>query len=197
MSKKVIILITLLILVLGIYIQALTQKSNQIPALLVPFSPTPIVQAESSLSFTPDAIYARTGQNNEAGIQINSQGKYPTSVQIELAYDPEILTQVTLSPGTLFPNANILLNNNDEALGRISYALSIGTNEKSIDYSGTVATIKFKVKENIVQNQTSIYFLPKTTIISQNGNIPLKIAYGLKIFINQSPPVASTSPAIR
>ncbi len=186
MSKKIIILLLLLICAVLIYILKNSQQkpniiSNPIP---LPLSPTPALPEESSLSFIPDTIYALTGQKNEVDIQINSQGKYATGAQLELAYDPAILTDITLTPGTLFPNPNILLNNNDEKSGRISYALSLSSNDKPRNFSGTTAIIKFKVRENIIQNQTTIYFLPKTTIISQNDNIPLITADGLKIFIN-------------
>lgn len=198
MSKKLILLLLLPAFTIVIYIIKIPQKPNTIssPIPFISFSPTPAIPAESSLSIVPDTLYVPTGQIGEASIQLNSQSKYPLGAQLELAYDPTILTEITLTPGTLFPKPAVLLNNNDEATGRISYALSIDKNEKPQNFSGTTAIIKFKVKKNIIQNQTAIYFLPKTTIISQDGNIPLKIAYGLKIIINPST-TATASPILR
>jgi hypothetical protein len=183
MSKKFIILLLILIFVSGIYIKTEIREQNKIIPQAPISTPTPTLQPESSLSFAPDTIYSIVGQSHEVNIQLNSQGKYPTSAQLELAYDPTILTEITLTPGALFPNPKILLNNIDEATGRISFALSLSPNEKPRQMSAVAAKMKFKIRENTLQNQTAIYFLPKTSIISQDGNIPLKITYGLKIFI--------------
>lgn len=198
MSKKLILLLLLLTFAIVIYLVRIPQKPTIIssPAPLISLSPTPTLPAESSLSFIPDTIYTPAGQNDETRIQLNSQTKYPLDAQLELAYDPAILTEITLTPETLFPKSTVLLNNNDEATGRISYAISLDKNEKPQNFYGTAAILKFKIKENIIQNQTTIYFLPKTAIIAKDGNIPLKIAYGLKIIINPST-AASTSPALR
>jgi len=199
MSKKLILLLLLLTLALIIYIVKIPPKPATIssPIPLISLSPTPTLPAESSLSFIPDTIYTPAGQNGKASIQLNSQSTYPTGAQLELAYDPAILTEITLTPGTLFPKSTVLLNNNDEATGRISYALSLDKNEKPQNFSGTTAIVKFKVRKNIIQNQTAIYFLPKTAIIAKDGNIPLKIAYGLKIITNPSSTTASASPILR
>ncbi len=197
MSKLLIILLLLLLAILTIYI-----KSNSIIPInkILPtptFTPSPTLSAQSTLAFSPEIIYSNRGQAKEAGIQINSQGLYPTILQLELAYDPAILTNVSLSPGPNFPNPNILLNNNDEKTGRISYAFSLIPQEKPLNFTGTAATLKFTVSNTALQKETSLYFLPKTAIISEGVNIPLKIAYGIKIIINQSTPVASTSSTLR
>ncbi len=198
MSKKLILLLLLLTLAIAIYLVRIPQKPTIIssPIPLISFSPTPTLPAESSLSFIPDTIYTPAGQKGEARIQLNSQTEYPLGAQLELAYDPAILTEITLTPGALFPKSTVLLNNNDEATGRISYAISLDKNEKPQNFSGTTTILKFKIKKNIIPNQTAIYFLPKTAIITKDGNIPLKIAYGLKIIINPSK-TASSSPTLK
>ena len=147
---------------------------------------TPII--ESTLNFSPDTINANIGAENEVEIKIASQNEYPTLIQLELAYDPTIITGVELTPGTLFQNPVVLLNNNDEKTGRISYAIGLPDNQTPQLLSGTVATLKFTAINNPTLNQTSIYFLPKTSIHSQDSDIPLKIAYGLKINLNSITP---------
>lgn len=196
MSKKTITLLLIPICALLIYIAKNPKKPNTIssPIPVSSFSPTPAIPTESSLSFIPDTIYALTGKNNKVSIQLNSQGKYPTGAQLELAYDPTILTGITLDPGTLFADPDILLNNINERIGRISYALSLSPNKNPSAFSGTVAALNFTIKEYMSQKETTIYFLPKTSILSQNINIPLKIAYGLKILVN-TPPSIIASPS--
>ena len=149
---------------------------------------TPII--ESTLSFSPDTINTNIGQENEVDIKIDTQDKYPSLVQLELAYDPTIITGVALTPGTLFQNPVVLLNNNDKKTGRISYAIGLPENQNPQLLSGTVAKLSFTLTGSPTLSQTSIYFLPKTSIHSQNSDIPLKIAYGLKInLISSTPPL--------
>lgn len=196
MSNKLIFSLLFITLIITIFIIKIPKKPGTIssPIPLITLSPTPTLVPESTLSFIPDTLYVPAGQNGQANIQLTSQGQYPTAAQLELAYDPEILTEVVSTPGTLFPKQNILLNNNDESSGRISFALSLDKNEKPQNLSGIITSIKFKIQKNTTQNQTAIYFLPKTAIISQDNHIPLKIAYGLKILLN---PAASASPTLK
>lgn len=142
-----------------------------------PSLPTPTQPAESTLKLTPNEIHTYAGQNNTINIQLNTQGKNPTLLQIELAYDPTILTEIEITPIT---NSKILLKNIDEKTGRISYAINLPPDFSS---SKIPATLTFKIKKDPQQNQTTLYFLPKTTVLAKGINIPIKIAYGAKIFI--------------
>jgi hypothetical protein len=196
MSKKFILLLLLLLCALVIYTKIKIINQNNISAITTLPSPKLIQQAESSLTFSPDAVTTNDGESKEVNIRIDSHGKYPTLIQLELAYDATILTGVALSPGTYFANPNILLNNNDEKTGRISYAISLPPGANPSFFSGTAAIVKFTVRKNTLQRQTLMYFLPKTAIRALSTNIPLKITYGIKILINPSTST-STSPTLR
>lgn len=158
-------------------------------------SPSPTIPPQSSLYFSPETMYAKKGIANSADILINTQGKYPTLLQLELAYDPAALTNVSLIPASLIPDPNVLLNLVDEKNGRISFAFGLKPNQKPQAFSGTVAKIYFYINKYSDQHQTSIYFLPKTSILSDELNIPLKIATGLKVILQA--PVASASQTFR
>ena len=164
---------------LTLYTQITILKENNAPppSHLIP---TPSQPIESTLKFIPDEIYTNPGQNNQIDIQINSHGLHPTLLQFELAYDPAVLTEIAITPKAPF---NILLNNNDEKTGRFSYAASMLPNEKSLSSSEIPVTLKFKVKKNTLQKQTTLFFLPKTAASYKGANIPIKIAYGAKILI--------------
>jgi hypothetical protein len=192
-------LILVLIFEISSFYLKLKDSKQHSYALKTAFSPypTPSPFIESSISFSPDTINTNSGKSNEALIEINTQGKYPTLIQLELAYDPSVISEVSLIPGTLFTSPIILLNNIDKKTGRISYALSVPDGETSKQLLGTVAKLIFTINKNAIQNQTSFYFLPKTAIHATDTNIPLKIAYGLKIIINPLSQTASKSSFLR
>ena len=80
---------------------------------------------------------------DQLDIQINSQGLQPDLLQFELAYNPAVLTEVSITPKTTL-KTNIQLNNNNEKTGRLSYAIYL---PQSISSSETPVTLKFKVKQ--------------------------------------------------
>ncbi len=197
--------------VLFMQIKASNPRSSTIAPILL--SPTPALPDQSSLSFSPESLYLKLGQASEAAIQINSQGRFPTLIQLEIGYDPQVITQTELTPDTFFANPQILLNNNDEQTGRLSYALSLppdetvhlegGRLQRSESHDsfqvgmGKVAKLKFTVKKNTSAKESLLNFLPKTEMLSQNTNIPLEISNGLKIYITNPTPTASPSSFLR
>lgn len=194
MSKKIIIFIFIILAVSGVlFIQI--QSSAPRTSMLAPISlsPTPTLPDQSILSFSPDSFYLKPGQASEAAILINSQGRPPSLAQLEIAYDPEVLTQVDLTPGAFFPNPQILLNTNDEETGRLSYVLTTPSNETPRLQNGIVAKLKFTVSKTTAKSDTSIYFLPKTQILSGNLNIPAQISASLKIYITNPIPASPSS----
>lgn len=187
MSYKILIALLLItVTAFSIYFYSKTTNPATSP-LISPILPiTPSISPQSSLYFSPDTINAALLSQNEVDIKIESQGKYPEIIQFEIAYDPEVLNNIILSPGPLFNDADILLNLIDEKNGRISYAISLKPGQKTQFYSGVAAKMYFSINKNSPRDQTEIHFLPKTAVLSQDSNIPIKIAYGLKIIIEQS-----------
>lgn len=110
-------------------------------------SSTPVPQATPS-SYTTDVVI-NTGQNKI------------TEVQLELSYDPAVLTKVNIEPGPFFLNPKILLKNVDEKNGRITFALAPSDALAALG-QGIVAKISFRASKNI--SPTKIEFLPKTKV---------------------------------
>ncbi len=96
-----------------------------------------------------------TGKNNINGIQL------------ELYYDPTLLTNVTVTPLDFFPQAVELLKKIDQTNGRISYALTIAPGENAINGKGNLVKISYTP---IGGNQISsvINFLPKTEVSGES-----------------------------
>lgn len=111
-------------------------------------SSTPVPQATPS-SYTTDVVI-NTGQNKI------------TQVQLELSYDPNVLTKVNIESGPFFVNPEILLKNIDQKNGRITFALSPADGLAALG-QGIVAKISFS---SFTKNTTptKIDFLPKTKV---------------------------------
>jgi len=145
-----------------VYIALSPQKQieNSIPQKL---SSEPL--QDTTLSILP--VQKETGSNYSSVISIDTGKNKVTAVQIELAYDPNILQNLTITPSDFFPNSLELLNNVDTKNGRISFALTVPADEDGIKGSGNLAQISF-FRSSQSASQTFIMFLPKTEVSAQN-----------------------------
>jgi len=180
MSKPTLILIIILFLfTVGLSALALNKSSYNpkgAPSQLI--SPTPtknpfvpdtsllfgdlqVVQAYESATIVTDSyllpIIINTGTNNV------------TVVQLELAFDPNILTGVNINPSSFFDNPTIFINQIDSKNGRISYALGIvpSASESGKQGEGSLTTLTFQTKTPLSVAKTSIIFLPKTFVAAE------------------------------
>jgi hypothetical protein len=111
----------------------------------------------------------------------------PRLVQLEVGYNVFALTNVTLLPGDFFSEPTVLLNTNDIKTGRISYALTVGENQTTYKTTGTVVIMKFTP---LIDTQTTVSLLPKTTVRSKGSDNILTSKTGITLLFN-----ASLSPA--
>jgi hypothetical protein len=121
-----------------------------------------------------------------ANVAITTERKKVTAVQIELTYDPKVLTNVDIKPGSFFPNPTILSKKIDAVKGRISYVLGIGLGQSSVNGNGTVAILSFTtVPKNGI---TIIAPLPisKLTVV---GTVPsvLTAEQGIQFYFGPTP----------
>ena len=119
-------------------------------------------------------------------IHISAKKNKVTAVQLEISYDPQMLTTVFLAPGTFFPKPVALLNEIDENNGRISYAIGTAPNTSGIVGEGIVATLTFQAKSPLPET-TQISFLPKTSVSGEGSNQSiLKEAISTQIVIPEN-----------
>lgn len=169
MSKKTLVLIIFLFLVTcGLLYLAVVTPPYQQPALVGP-TPTPIsVNAHTTLSLGPASASesSKLAQYNIA-VTMNTNSNKVNAVQLELAYDPQALTNVTVTPGDFFTQPNTLLNNIDTVDGRISYATTEQVSLPSKMGIGTVAIISFDIAKDFTGKTTTISFLPKSAVAAE------------------------------
>jgi hypothetical protein len=186
------IVVTIVLLGLALYTQ---NPSAPTPTVKQPASPS---YARSSLRLTPPANSPSLPNTYSADITIATGGDKITGAQLELSYDPKVLTDVQIKPGTFIQNPVILLKKVDETNGRISLAIGIPLGGTPPTGAGTVATITFN-EVSTATGSTIIDFLPKTAVTATGiAQSVLKSSTGSLFFVNQnqSPaPAASAKPA--
>lgn len=119
-------------------------------------------------------------------IMITTERKKVTAVEIELTYDPKVLTKVDIKPGPFFPSPTVLVKKIDTVKGKISYILGIGLGQDPVNGNGAVALLTFTptVKSGI----TTLTFLPtsKATVATEVPSV-LTAAHGVKFSFGPTP----------
>lgn len=209
MSKKTIALIISLVILTAALLavaltteQPLTPKSEQ-TTTTQENQPTPTPPAQTILMLSPNPLSAKVG-SNEIVVEIDSGTNAVTTVQLELAYDPRLISNVQITPETFLTNASVLLNKNDTSTGRYSYALGLLPSQIAKAGKGAVAKITFTPRNaTLTTKDTELTLLPKS-LVTASGISPsvLKETKSTKIILPtggitpQQPVVSITPPQI-
>lgn len=121
-----------------------------------------------------------------ANVTLTTERKKVTAVQIELTYDPKVLTNVDIKPGSFFPNPTILSKKIDAVKGRISYVLGIGLGQSSVNGNGTVAILSFTT---VPKNGITIIALLPISGLTVVGTVPsvLTAEQGIQFYFGPTP----------
>jgi len=162
MTKQTFGLLAVLVLITGalVYFAVSTpggKKIEQQTSVVAKPTETP---GHTALAFSPNPVSV-SSSSGSIDVNVDSGGDALTGVQLELSYDPLVLTSVQLAPAGFFDNSSILINKIDTTNGKVSYAIVIPPTGKAKKGAGTVATLKFTANVSVAK-QTVIKFLPKS-----------------------------------
>ena len=202
MSKTTIILLVILVIFSGIllFIVYVKQQNPIIVSLEKPLL-SRLEPARTSLSFETTQQVVREGQTLTVGVIIHNPNPHPSIAQLEIAYDPNVITIDSINPGTFFEKPIIALQEIDPVGGRISYALRCPDTQVSVDCinteSTTLAIIIISINPYTTQNTTELSFLPRSLIRTSEGRDLLEKTSNLQLMITQPlSPIASSSAII-
>lgn len=172
MSKRTLFLIfalfiiTFVLLMIALY-QPQAPKTIQTAAIpKEPVAQTTLSFGNPSIATSSSPLRQPADLNYSLPISISTGKNKVTAVQLELQYDPNILTNVAVVPDSFFATPDVLLNKIDTKTGRISYAFGVGLTGQAVAGKGTVAHLTFSVKAK-TSERTAIIFLPKTLVTAQ------------------------------
>lgn len=129
------------------------------------------------------------------GIDVNVSTKENkvTGIQLELSYDPKVLKNVDILPGSFFEDPMVLLKKVDQVNGRISLVLGVRLGQKGVTGLSRVATITFQ-DGSPTRALTDIVILPKTQVSAEGtAKSVLKVGIGAKFDVG---PLPSSSPKV-
>lgn len=183
MKRKIIILVCLLITIPSLIFFFSNRPGKEQLTTQQPTNnttPSPIANAQTILSFSQNP-YIIASASGSIDLVINSGENNITAVQIELLYNPDLITNVNIKPGNFLDNSFELLKKIDTNTGKIIYAVAIqpaGTPRKG---TGKIASITFTSNLSAGQ-KTEIKILPTTLVTAENEQASvLKQATGVII----------------
>ncbi len=169
MSKKTLALISGLIVVTILFVAlAVTQNKKASVKQTVLANPTPTPFAQSVLTLSPNPATLTNGAGT-VNVMLSTAMNEVTAVQLELQYDPKVITNVKVTPGSFFTNPLIFpFNKTDAVNGRVSYSIGIQPSQNALKGEGTVATISFSKVPGTTAGETQLTLLPKS-LVSARG----------------------------
>lgn len=160
--KTFLLILVLALITVGLVALAVMPKQpKEEPKPQAQITPNP-VQTILTISSTPTPQATMSAYTTD--VVINTGQNKVTSVQLELSFDPAVLTKVDIEPGSFFINPKVVLKNIDEKAGRITFALSSSDSQSALG-QGILAKISFKTLKKGVS--TAIDFLPKTKVSAE------------------------------
>jgi hypothetical protein len=177
----VVIVATLLVIALrGQKSQSPSHAVSQLAA--TPTTPVPTIPAHSVLSLEPNPVSVQPGGQGSVSVMLNTEDNAVTAVQLELAYDPHVITNLQVSTGSLFQNSVVLINKNNDQTGRMTYAFGIQPSQPTVQGNGVAATITFTARK--VGQSSQLKLLTTTLVTARDINSSvLKSGIGTTIVV--------------
>lgn len=176
MSKKTLSLIlTLLVLTIVLIFVAISANKTQDPRLSKKDDTTPTekIQGNTILSMSPNPSLPTTGSASArtVNVDIDTRGDTITAVQLEVAYNPALLTGMTIKAGDFFESPLVLpVGGVNTKTGRISFQVTSSTLGEVKNGTGTVAVLSFFPASQAGVLSTPITILEKSLVSGRRGN---------------------------
>jgi hypothetical protein len=173
MPKKTLALISGLVVVTIVLFVIALRAGQQQQAPAVPQSnqmahQAPPVPAHTVLELGPNPLTVAPGGQGSVSVNINTSDNDVTAVQLELGYDPHVISNVKVTSGSLFTSPVVLIDKNNPATGRYTYAFGITPSAQPIKGTGVVANITFTTNPSAVGKSIQIGLLP-TSLVTARG----------------------------
>ncbi len=174
MPKKTLALISgLVVVTIVLFIIALragqqSQAPSVPPSSQMSHQPTPMVPAHTVLKLGPNPMTVAPGQIGKADITMDTSDNNVTAVQLEIGYDPRVISNVKVTAGPLFANPVVLIDKNNPTTGRYTYAFGITPNSPAVKGTGVVATVTFIPLPGTAGKDMQLGLLP-TSLVTARG----------------------------
>lgn len=135
-------------------------------------APTPMQQGnmmQPQVEKTATLRLEQQGTDNAVNVIVDA-GKAPISAaQLQISYDPRVLTNVSIEKGSFFTAPMELQNKIDSLNGIINYAVGITPTNQPQPGTGVVAVIRYATNPGLT-SKTHMTFLPGTKVTVEGIN---------------------------
>lgn len=195
MPRRTLLFIAILTAVtIGLITLALATDQKQ-KIQITPRAPTvtqKVVEKTTNVYFAPESVQLSSNQNiATVDIMANTSGNPITGVQVEISYDPKLITNVRIAmppdAESLFrgrSNSFLLFNEVKPQEGRANYAIAIQPTGKSVTGVGKVAKLTFSGARPFSVTETLLALTENTVVTEENetesvlkGTVPLTILF--------------------
>lgn len=166
--KTIALIVTLFIITVVLLFVAMRSnapKTQLPPQPITTEQPTLSPFVATTLSLSPNPVYL-TASKGTADVEINTNTNEVTAVQLEIKYDPKVLTNVKVVQGPFFTQAIQLLNVSDTKGGHVTYAIGITPSQNPLQGTGIVAKITFNKIPSATAQETQITIEPNSLVTS-------------------------------
>lgn len=186
-NRTLVLIIALIAITVGLLWMALKNSPVPPPAATQPTVVPVLPQTSILFGSLSTAFSTASAKTYSLPIKIATGNNKTTGVQLELSYDPKVLTNVSVNAGSFFVNPFILINRVDEKNGRISYAIGISPQDSGKTGNGIVATLNFDAQKPTPQS-TSIVLLPKSLVTAEGTDRSvLKATTSAQFIVGEAP----------
>lgn len=191
MPRKTLALISGLVIVTIVLFVIALRAGQQSPSQSTTRTaqPTPIVPAHTVLDLGPNPLTVAPGGQGTVNVTMNTSDNDVTAVQLELGYDPHIISNVKVTAGPAFTNPVVLINKSNPTAGRYTYAFGITPSGQPIKGTGVVATITFTANAAAAGKSMQVGLLPSTLVTARGvAQSVLKTSTGTVLTVTGSVP---------
>lgn len=192
--KTIVLIVILALIAISLVYVAFLSKDAPLKQIVQKTTQEETYLADTSLSID-ESTKSEEGNDYFSTVNINTGKNGVIGVQLELYYDPTLITNVTVTPLDFFPQAVEVLKKVDQQNGRISYALTVAPGETAVKGVGQLVRINYTPIGTEGINSV-INFLPKTEVSGDStaGSL-LKLTSDGEINIEASSSTASETTA--
>jgi hypothetical protein len=163
------VLVTVVLFVIALKTNTTKQTTNV--GITPPPSAAPvdtIAPAHAVLSLLPNPVIVKPGQQGSVDVTLDAMEHAVTAVQLELKYDPAVISNVKVVPGPQFVNPVVLIDKNNTAAGTYTFAVGIAPNQATLQGTGVVGKVTFTSKR-VSGTQSTELALSPTSIVTAQG----------------------------
>jgi hypothetical protein len=122
-------------------------------------------QKETTILLSPNPI-TLTSNEGKVDIIVDTGSNQINFVQVQIFYDPKRLSNIKIAQGPFMQKAQILNSYINSQTGTITYILNLPKKEKSIQGTGSIATITFNT--SLKPKQYTVLAFSKETLVTDS-----------------------------